>query len=327
MASARVCHLIASATLAQLVGGFFFHHRHGAWPLKGECVAVWTSPSKLVLPYTVQFEATQFHWQASSADGGMLEGEGAVIGPVIHRGKTDGSSTIQFFSASRTRPDLNRSTHCSCAYARLSGESSVAILTYYAVAIAPNSTQMPMLTTCEPHRRFCPQDNDTAFAEIGAPFVEEYAGCASQAVWRQFHIEMLIFVCLLAAGGVLIIAMLVSNRSGGPSLCTVGSVRPCFAEDIPQQICGREVSEWHFYRQNSNTTSTLSQFSSIGNVMNTPSTLSQASSIGNMMNLDDVLTPELGTSRGASSGHLSSQSYWVTAHMNLDWLRKPLLSC
>lgn len=241
----------------------------------------------------------------------MLEGEGAVIGPVTYRGKKDGSSTIQFLSARRIQPDPDQATYCSCTYAHVNGESSVAIMTYYAVATAPNSTHVPMFATCEPHRKKCPLDNDTAFAEIGAPFIEEYAGCASRSVWRQLHIEMLVFVYLLAAGGLLIIIMLVSSKCGGPSLSNVSVPGQFGADDISQQICVQATREWDSYCKG----------------LQTQSTMSPSCSARSLLSLNDAWTPEPRPSNGTSSRHLILQSHWSHSQMSADWLRRPLLPC
>jgi len=306
-----VWNFVAAAAFGQLVGDSFTHRHHRDWPLVGECVAVWTSPPKYVLPYTVQFEASRYHWKASSADGRRLEGEGAAIGPVTYKGNEDGSSITQFFSASRIQPNPNEATNCSCTYVRVSGKSPVATITYYTVASVPNSTHMSMLTACNPHRRFCPVDNRTAFADIGAPFVEEYVGCASRAVLRQVHTAMLVFFYLLSAGGLLIILMMVRSKCGGPSLCTVSSHRQSLAGDMSQQIRGRTMNEWDFY---------LKRWS-------TPSTISPSSSTGSLLNLDDAWTSETSPSRGTSSRQLTSQSHCSSTQLGADWLHKPLLPC
>jgi len=296
MASTRI--LIAALTLAQCVIGQFANGWHGAWPLMGDCVAVWASPGKYVLPYTVQFEASQFFWTAGSADGGTLYGEGAVIGPVTYKSMKNGSFATEFFTASRYHPDTNRATHCSCTYARVSNKS--ATITYYAVAILPNSTHFPMLAVCKPHSRGCPSDNETAFAQLGAPFVEEYADCISREVQRQLRMEMLAFVYLLAAGGLLIILILVSSKCGGLPSCIASSSNQRFAEDI---------SEWDLYRKE----------------LSTSSTMSPNSSVRSMLNLEGAWTPEPGPSRGSSSWDVAVQSHWSPAQTSADWLRTPFL--
>jgi len=153
--------------------------------LVGHCSTVWTSSvGKYKLPYRVEFGTTGFYrWWAPFANGVDEErGSGAYLSSLHTTLHHDGSWETGYFAANRLTPDATNSTNCCCEYiGQAAGAGQPRVLADYCTATVPHSSHLPFEEVCVPHIRQCPSNNNTALAEMGAPFIEIYSPCTPLA--------------------------------------------------------------------------------------------------------------------------------------------------
>jgi len=153
--------------------------------LVGHCSTVWTSSAgKYKLPYRVEFGTTGFfRWWAPFANGvGKERGSGAYLSSLRTTLHHDGSWETSYFAANRFTPDATNSTNCCCEYiGQAAGAGQPRVLADYCTATVPHSSHLPFEEVCVPHIRQCPSNNNTALAEMGAPFIEIYSPCTPLA--------------------------------------------------------------------------------------------------------------------------------------------------